>query len=174
MYQKITDTLRQLGHEVWDDHVMEYGLDKRKMETAEDRRQYYVDMKRKIKQCDLMVAEVSFPSTVHVGHELTLALEYNKPVLALYQKDKMPILFWGVDFEHFLVVEYGLDNVKTVLTDSINYLNDHIDTRFNFFISPSLSHYLDWVAQTKKVPRSVYLRQLIEEDRDKNKEYFDA
>jgi hypothetical protein len=51
---------------------------------------------------------------------------------------------------------------------------ENIDTRFNFFISPKIGNFLDWIAKKKKLPRAVYLRKLIEDDMDKNKEYSKA
>jgi hypothetical protein len=52
-----------------------------------------------------------------------------------------------------------------------DYLSDTQDVRFNFFISPQIGNYLDWVSKNKRIPRAVYLRRLIEEDMKNNKEY---
>jgi len=44
-----------------------------------------------------------------------------------------------------------------------------MDVRFNFFVSPKILAYLDWVAQKRMVPRSVFLRNLIEKEMKKDK-----
>ncbi len=170
-YRHIVEDLEKKGHKVFHDHILDYDLKDRREESKEDRKEYYQDMLRKIKAADLMVAEISFPSTVHVGHELTLALDYNKPVLALHQAGKRPVLFWGVDFERFLVAEYDVESLGQVLDDSLSYLQDQADTRFNFFISPKQATYLDWISKQQRIPRSVYLRNLIKADRKKNAEF---
>ena len=118
-----------------------------------------------------MVAEISFPSTVHVGHELTLALDYNKPVLALYEQGKRPILFWGLEEDKFAVEEYTPDNLVEVIKSSLDFLMDQVDTRFNFFISPKHQSYLDWISKERKIPRAVFLRDLIEREMDKDEEF---
>ncbi len=173
-YKRIVECLKELGHEVASEQILEKEMLDVNRQTSEDREKYYQWMVREIKKADLLVAEVSFPSTVHVGHELTLALDQEKPVLALYTKDKQPMLFWGIISEKFYVEEYNLENLKKVLERSIKFLAEKIDTRFNFFISPKIGNYLDWIAKKKKLPRAVYLRKLIEDDMDKNKDYSKA
>ena len=37
---------------------------------------------KNISKADIVVVEISFPSTVNVGHELSLAMEKGKPVVA--------------------------------------------------------------------------------------------
>jgi hypothetical protein len=34
--------------------------------------------------------------------------------------------------------------------------------RFNFSVSPEIKAYLTWVQRTKHIPRSVYVRKLVE------------
>jgi nucleoside 2-deoxyribosyltransferase len=173
-YKKIVSTLKELGHDVISEQILEKEMEQLSSQTNEQREKYYQWMVKEMKKADLLVAEVSFPSTVHVGHELTLALDQEKPVLALYTKGKQPLLFWGIVSEKFYVEEYDLDSLKKILKQSIQYLAEKIDTRFNFFISPKIGNYLDWIAKKKKLPRAVYLRKLIEDDMDKNKEYSEA
>ena len=168
-YEKIVEVIQDLGYEVMADHILNKNLEYvLHQESPEEHESYYKKMIKRISECDLLVAEVSFPSTVHVGHELTLALEKDKPVLALHVKGKKPVLFWGITSDKFYVAEYDLRNLKHVLKDSLIYLSDQQDTRFNFFISPKIANYLDWVSKEKRVPRAVYLRRLIENDMKKN------
>lgn len=170
-YERIVKALKDLGHEVMDEHIMSYGLRRRDNETADERKEYYSEMKRRIKRADIMVAEISYPSTVHVGHEMTLALEFNTPVLALYHQGNRPVLFWGMDDDQFVVEEYSEKNLEQIIATSLDQLSDHMDTRFNFFISPRQLHYLDQIAKTQRIPRSVFLRRLIEHDMEQNAEY---
>lgn len=170
-YQTIVDSLRKLGHSVVSEHILTKTSDQVLSQSEEAQHRYYRAMLAKINDCDLMVAEVSFPSTVHIGHELTLALEKGKPVLALHQKGKRPVLFWGIDSEKFYLAEYSLDNLEDILEDSIEYLSDQQDVRFNFFISPKIQQYLDWVAKYRRTPRAVYLRELLEKDMRDNKDW---
>ena len=170
-YEAIVEALRQLGHIVVSEHILTKDSDQVLSQSEAEQQRYYRAMLARINSCDLMVAEVSFPSTVHIGHELTLALEKGKSVLALHQEGRRPVLFWGIDSERFYLAEYKLDNLEKILEDSIEYLADQQDVRFNFFISPNIQRYLDWVAKYRRTPRAVYLRELLEKDIRENKDW---
>lgn len=134
---------------------------------------FYAETVKDLKQADVCIFETTTPSLA-VGHLISMALQYGKPVIALFTGENTPFFLTGIKDEKIQVINYTRENIKQMLTEALEYAQETVDTRFNFFISPSLSHYLDWIAQTKKIPRSVYLRQLIENDRDTHKEYFDA
>ena len=72
-----------------------------------------------------------------------------------------------------LLAPYNDGNLETVLADALDYASSHQDVRFNFFISPAIGNYLDWISKEKKIPRSVYLRNLIEKDMEENEEYHE-
>lgn len=168
-YQLIVDSLKELGHNVTEntleptvDYV--YGL------SEEDKSAYYKQMMALIQSSDLVIAEVSHPS-LGVGHEISIALEKGKPVVALHNGTGAAHLFEGMQSEKMIVIDYTIANLKTMLSDAIDFAKDQIDTRFNFFIAPRHSHYLDWISKQKKIPRSAYLRSLIKKDMHDNEEY---
>lgn len=170
-YETIVQVLQNKGHQVQFEHITQGSLEKIFAEDHEATSRHYRKMLKWITEADLVVAEASFPSTINVGHEITLALEKGKPVVIFYKKGHDSVLLHGLNSERLFMLEYTEANLADSVKEAIEFAKDRADTRFNFFISPSLSHYLDWVCQTKKIPRSVYLRQLIEEDRDKNEAY---
>ena len=170
-YKAIVESLKKLGHSVISEHILDKNSSQVLSQSEAEQQRYYRSMLTRITDCDLMVAEVSFPSTVHIGHELTLGLEKGKPVLALHQAGKRPVLFWGIDSEKFYLAEYDLNNLEEILADSIEYLSDQQDVRFNFFVSPKIQQYLDWIAKYKRTPRAVYLRDLLEKDMKENKDW---
>lgn len=171
-YSKIVEVLESKGHQVQHLHITQGSHTKVLAEDHEETSRYYRKMTKWITESDLVVAETSFPSTLNVGHELTLALEKGKPVVLFYKKDHDPILMHGVNSERLFLLEYTDETLAETVKEALEFAKDQADTRFNFFISPSLSHYLDWICQHRKVPRSVYLRQLIEDDMSKNTEYL--
>ena len=122
-------------------------------------------------QSDLLVVEATYPS-FSVGQEISYVLNNNKPVIALYLKGKRPHILEGVGTEYLHIVEYSDKDLKEVLGDYIEYAKETADTRFNFFISSEIDAFLDWVSKERKIPRAVFLRQLIEEDMQKNKRYL--
>lgn len=168
-YEEIVDELKRLGHTVYQD-TTEVTLEEAVSKSDTQRIDYYKQVLDWIAKADLVVLEVSFPSTLHIGHEVSLALEKGKPVVALYYKGFEPSFFLGKAEDRLLWVEYDDENVRKELMYAIETASEQQDTRFNFFISPRIAGYLDWVAKNKRIPRAVYLRRLIEEDMQQNPE----
>jgi 2'-deoxynucleoside 5'-phosphate N-hydrolase len=171
-YKLIVETLKKAGHQVTentieptDDYVFNL--------TDDQKVEYYKQVLKWIRLSDVLVTEVSHPS-LGIGHEISLALERGKPVLALYTEGQAPHFLEGMGSDQIAVVKYDEQNLRTELASALDFVSQSADTRFNFFISPKHVQFLDWVAQTKKIPRSVYLRQLIEKDRDNHQEYLES
>jgi len=123
-----------------------------------------------VKKCDVVVVEVSGHSMT-LGYVIGKALELNKPVVALHRKGQKSYFVLGMDSSKLQVVEYDDKNVLEVLDGSMDKAKKMIDVRFNFFVNPKILTYLDWVAMKKKVPRSVFLRELIEKQMKRDKEF---
>ena len=68
-------------------------------------------------------------------------------------------------------MQYNFNNVEEELRLALDYASESQDTRFNFFISPNHQNYLNWIAKNRKIPRSVFLRRLINAHMENNKEY---
>lgn len=122
------------------------------------------------KQSDVVLIEASTPS-FGVGQEISEALTDNKQVVVLYTGQVKPHILVNQNQEAIYFAQYTKETLGKVLADYIDYARTNSDTRFNFFISPQIGYYLDWVSSKKKLPRAVYLRRLIEEEMKNNKEF---
>jgi len=129
----------------------------------------YKTMLKNIEKADICVFEASFPSTVHIGHEITVALSKGKPVVVLYTTGCEPILFHGIEDNRIIWVEYSETDLVDKLADALDQARKIVDVRFNFFVSPKILSYLDAVAKKRMIPRSVFLRNLIEREMKKDK-----
>lgn len=128
-------------------------------------------VEKAMKKADVCIFDVTVPS-LGIGHVIFQAISQGKPVVVLYQGDSLPLLLSNLDDPRVQVLEYSSnDDMKALLDDAINYAKDQADTRFNFFISPRHSNYLDWIAKNRRIPRSVYLRNLIKKDMEADSEY---
>ncbi len=123
-----------------------------------------------IKKADMVIVEVSLHS-MSMGFIVNKALELNKPVIALYKKGFEPYFFSGIENEKLRILEYTDKVWQETLDQAVNFGKGSGDVRFNFFVSPKILAYLDWVAKTKKLPRAVFLRELIEKEMRKDKEF---
>ncbi|HUV46539.1 MAG TPA: nucleoside 2-deoxyribosyltransferase [Candidatus Bathyarchaeia archaeon] len=172
-YEKIIDCLEKMGHSLVSKRPLDVQLDKVESENDEEKISFYKKVLDWINKSDIVVAEISYPS-INVGHEISLALEKGKPVIVLYTGKNEPHLLQGLISEKIAILNYNIDNLNDILRGGLEEAKNQMDVRFNFFISPKIGAYLDWIAKHKKLPRAVFLRRLIEEHMSKNKDYNKA
>lgn len=172
-YDEIISILENLGHSVIASHLPGKDADVISKQTDAEALAVQRKMSKWKKQADLVVVEATTPS-FGVGQEIAEALTDNRQVVVLYQKGAKPHILINQGQDSLYLVEYTDQNLKKVLTDYLDYARANSDTRFNFFISPQIGTFLDWISRKKKLPRAVYLRRLIEDDMKLNKEYDEA
>lgn len=170
-YKKIVKELEALGYKVTADHILDKTVEKLAKQSEEEAKTLYRKMMVWKHQSALIVVEGSYPS-FGVGQEITYALSNKKPVIVLHLKGRKPHILTGLEAEYLYIVEYDQQNLKKTLLEYIDYAKETADTRYNFFISPEIDSFLDWVSKKRKLPRAVFLRQLIEEDMKNNKRYL--
>jgi len=110
-----------------------------------------------------MVVEATFPS-ISVGYEIALALQKGKPVLALYSQGNPPSLINNDENERLICEKYSLKTLPTTVSDFIKYVQGNTDTRFTFFINSEIASHLTRISKKRRLPKSVYLRNLILSD----------
>ncbi|MCX6817161.1 MAG: hypothetical protein NTZ93_04825 [Candidatus Beckwithbacteria bacterium] len=169
-YQRIYELLEKLGCVHLSDFIKKVEPKEFSLSTEEERIENYKKTVKIIKEADLIVLETSLHSLA-TGYIANLALDLGKPVIALHAEKRKPYFLLGIQNEKLQVVEYSLSSLKDVLKNAVEYAGEKIDTRFNFFISPTIGNYLNWIAKHRKLPRAVYLRKLIEQDMEENKDY---
>lgn len=162
-YLRIIAILKEHGCNVTSDHIMNATEDSIRMETKEERLKFHSQLEDWIHKADFLVAETSFPS-ISVGYEISLALQRGKPVLILYNNGDPPSLLTHHKDEKLVCERYTKNSLAAIIEDFINFAQGSADSRFTFFITPKIASYLDAVAKKEKLPKSVYLRKLIEAD----------
>jgi hypothetical protein len=166
-YEEIVEALESLGHTVYQDTTL-VSLHEAINKTAQQRIAYYRQVLQWITQADVVVLEVSFPSTLHIGHEVSLALKKAKPVVALYQKGYEPSFFLGLTDERVFWEQYRPGQVKRILEQALADAVHSMESKYNFFMRPPQLSYLTKKARNLKMPRASYLRKLIEADMENN------
>ncbi|MCA9372111.1 hypothetical protein KC726_04395 [Candidatus Woesebacteria bacterium] len=163
-YKKIVAYAKDGGkNEVIADHMFKVSEKEINMSTRKERLAFHAKLERWIHSCDGIIAETSFPS-ISVGYEISLALKVGKPVLILYSEGGPPSLLAHHKDEKLLCEKYSSDTLKRLVSEFLEYIQSSSDLRFTFFITPKISSYLNTVAKKDKLPKSVYLRKLIEND----------
>lgn len=162
-YKAIIDYLESKGHKVIFDHILNATEKSIQMSTREERLDFHNQLQHWIQDCDCMIVEASFPS-MSVGYEVGMALRNGKHVLIMYGEGDAPSLFGHHKDDRIIAEKYTFPNIQHTIDDFLRYVKKHDDMRFTFFLSSRLMNYLEDVAREKKVPKSVYLRDLIEKD----------
>ena len=163
-YLQIVGHLQKRNMKVLSDHILKSEHSQVIKETRKERLEFQSQLEKWINSADFVVAETSFPS-ISVGYEISLAIQKDKPVLILYRSETPPTLLQDHIQEKVACEQYdSSENLKMIIDDFINFVRGTNDSRFTFFITSEISTYLKKVSIKERVPKSVYLRQLIEKD----------
>lgn len=162
-YLRIINHLLTKNHEVMSDHIIKTSESEIRIEKKEDRIKFHENLENWIKSSDCIIAETSFPS-ISVGYEISIAAHLNKPILILYADGNPPSLLAHHKDEKLICEKYTAETYKEIIDDFLNYARDTSDSRFTFFITSRIASYLEDISVKKKIPKSVYLRRLIEKD----------
>lgn len=117
-----------------------------------------------IRDCDCVVVEGSYPSSIHVGFEIGYCLSRAKPIILLYEKDKDPFFLNNSSSPRLIKSEYTSETLQETLNWCLEEVKKMINRRFTFFVPPEIDLYLEKVARKTGVSRSEFIRNLIEKE----------
>ncbi len=167
-YYRIVELLKAKGVTVVDEHILNVSEKDIQLQSREKRLAFHDQLEDWVNAADFLVAETSFPS-ISVGYEISMALDRGKPVLILYSEGDPPSIFAYHESEKIVCEKYTLETLPAIITDFLHFVRGEADTRFTFFISSKQASHLAKQAKAHRVPKSVYLRQLIDQDYKKVK-----
>lgn len=162
-YQRIVNILTSRGNTVQSDHVLKKTEASIHMETKTERIAFHEKLERWINASDCMIVETTFPS-ISVGYEISMALHRGKPVLILYSEGEPPSLLSTQHEEKIISEKYTPQTLEGIIDDFMTYVQGNADMRFTFFITSVIASYLDRISKKEKIPKSVYIRNLILKD----------
>ncbi|MEX0896395.1 MAG: hypothetical protein WDZ94_05710 [Patescibacteria group bacterium] len=172
-YKIIYKILEKSGHTHLDSTLLNSDIQEFYNNSASKQLNLYKKTHENIGRADVVILEVSVPS-LSMGYVLHKALDASKPVILLYKKGFDPHFAMSIQHDKLQVLEYDDANLERDMNTSLEIAQENADVRFNFFIPPKIGRYLDWISKFKKIPRSVYLRSLIEDDMRANQDYSDT
>lgn len=165
-YEKIISVLKLKHHSVISDHILVTSETQIRLESREERITFHKRLEKWISSADCLIVETTFPS-ISVGYEVSLGLRLGKPVLLLYCEGDPPSLLSHITHDKIVCEKYTPQTLKPIIEDFLNFVQGTADQRFTFFITPEITSYLDKVARLNKMPKSVFLRNLIEREMKK-------
>lgn len=167
----IKELLEKQGHKVRTNHILKPTIPQN-MKDIEFKK-VYKKIHNWIKTADVLIADITTPSN-GVGHEIFLALNEGKPVLAIYAYDaKTPrdLSVRGNPSRLLTTKSYTRENLEEVLQDFCNDAKTKLDTKFILIISPEIDKYIRWSAEKRRKHKAQVVREAIEDKMKKDNEY---
>jgi hypothetical protein len=140
-----------------------------------DIKKIYRDNITAIKEADLAIIEDTV-SNFSTGHQITVALQYHKPTLVLWQGKKhrqfSQMFIHGIESDILQVSEYNLKQLDSTIDTFIKKYSD-IDekNRFHLVLNNLERRYLDWAQFTTGKSRTQIIRDALRQEIDKNENY---
>jgi len=120
-YQQIIEALKSENHQVVHEHISNKNLSDIQKQSKQEKTGYYQKFLSMMDEADIVVAEVSFPATINIGYEISLALERNKPVIGLYRQGLEMYFLEGNTSDNFILEEYDDESLEIVIKNALRY-----------------------------------------------------
>lgn len=163
----IKDTLIKMNHIVRADH-----LKPRKI-ADKDIPEFYKKIRNQIRDSDALIAEITTPIN-GVGHEIYLAIEEGKPVIALFTNkgERRGGREISKDFSKPLTISYySKKELPKLLREFCRAAKKKLDQKFIFTIEPESNKFLKWMADQKGMSKVQIVRDAFEERMREDKKY---
>jgi len=156
---EICDHLVKLGHiAVFERRFNEknYYLNKNESQNFEEQHK----ISRQKKDADVVIVEITNPS-IGIGQEISMALLHNKYVIALHNQRVKPHVLTDIKTEKLIILPYNKTNLKSVVSEAMEFIGENKDQRFNLILSNDLVAYLDSLSEKKGKSKAEIIRSLI-------------
>lgn len=169
LHWEIIHFLEKKGHEVI--HSMDVSLASLIPKSYPEREKIFLEYFKRLDTCDVVLAECSIQST-KVGFGLAYLREKGKPIIIVSEKGSQGDYSTSgevySEIENMIVAEYTKDTLLSVIAETIELMDERLDKRFTMIFPAWLMAKLETTARDKKLPKAVYIRQLLEESLKKD------
>lgn len=175
-YRLICCTIKELGHTLVRDWIEEAIGSVEGRTKKIDRQTIYKKVLKAVEKADVVVVEGTVGS-FSVGHEATLALQKEKPILFLVNssaKEKSFLHDYFIDAAKPSLVmkaEYNTSNAKSILEKFFTLYKGGGQFRFNLMLDKDVRDYLNWASRFYQKTKSDIIRDLVRTEALKNNDY---
>lgn len=177
-YKTTIEIVKKLGHKSFTYQVMERDYREVSKQTRRKHEEDFRKARSRIERSDVMIVEATYPSSIGVGHTMTIALDMYKPILVLYQAASPHGphgLLIGDPNRLLTVRKYSLKDIKKLEKTIKIFLQRAekklLKKRFNFMLDKTQEDYLGWISKKQNISKANFIRMLIDKSIDKDKEY---
>jgi hypothetical protein len=132
--------------------------------NSQQRDDFFIDYYSRVNKCDLLLAECSFPC-INMGYEIANAIQQGKEIIILKAKDaEMSLQNFDPMYskKNIYIYEYLKHNLQETLEEAIAFNPSQKYKKYNILFTPHMVAKLNEIAKKKNLPKSVYIRQLLE------------
>ena len=168
-YLSVVKYIKKLQHRIPNDWLSRVKREYKKgiVDKEEDRVKLQEEGIRAVENCDVLIAEVSYPSG-SVGFQIALALSLKKQVLCLYSTEfgekSPPQIIKARDSANIHIFSYDKKNLLEILEQFFKKYKGRKYIKFNFIISSEIEDYLNWISRNGELSKSRILRKKVIED----------
>lgn len=166
-YLEICRQIKKIGHTITRDWIEEAIGFYEKGTLEIDREDIYKKVMESVLTSDVVVIEGTV-SSFSVGHQITVALTKNKPILFLEFKESDKKSYFknsfidGIKSPLITTAKYNLNNLREILEDFFNRNKNGLAVKFNIVLTKEIDNYLDWASFTYKISKSEFIRKIIQ------------
>jgi len=140
-----------------------------------DIKQIYKECIQAINEADIVIIEDTV-SNFSTGHQITVALQRQKPTLVLWSKPKHThfnnTFINGIDSDILEFYKYKDTEYKSIIKRFINkYENANKKNRFHLVLSEVERKYLDWAQYNKGKSRTKIIKESLRKYMSKDSEF---
>lgn len=164
-FKKIIQVLESRGNTVV--HHMNVPLEEILPLSYAQRQELFMKFYEQLADCDLVFVETSIQST-QVGFGLAYLRMKGKPTVILSHGEVANQFFPKGEvysnLENMMAYQYDTASLSQVLDDALTYMEPHVEKRFTIIFPSHLLAKVEEKSHKLAMPKSVYIRQLIEKD----------
>lgn len=167
IFEKMMKFFKDKGHKVVTSDI---SVDQLHPLGYVEREKIFMRFYEKLEACDVVFAECSLQST-QVGFGLSYLRSKGKPIVILSHENMTGMSVKGEVYsnvENLAVFEYNDNNFLQILAEALSILESRIDKRFTIIFPADLMAQLEDISLKKHLPKSVYIRNIIENALEKD------
>lgn len=169
LYEKQYKTIVKLcvdtNNEIYADHILKRNYHDTDKFTRKGHENDFQKITKEIRKSDAVIVEGTYPS-IGTGHYMTIALNYLKPVLVLYQKNPHGVLVGDPNRLLFLE-KYNIKQIDDLAKKINRFLltakKKTLKNRFNLMLDNEMVNFLDSQAKKTGFSKADIIRQMIVE-----------
>lgn len=170
----IVTTLQKKHINIIHQHVTNFNQENIDNLSSESNIAFHKTILKDIRLSDVVVSECSTES-LSVGFLLSYAYENEKPIIIFIKVGcSKPNIFrtLGENSKIYIVEYSNLEDLSELLVDYLELALDKTESRFNFYLPPSISNYLKWISKKHNKSKSAFVRDMLQEMMSKDFEYL--